>query len=94
MDIKYIDLQNDSEEESFEEDEATANELTKKLKFLYKDLLNFKNPAGEELIEMFLEKPSQKLYPDYYKIIKNPIGKSNCVVQNFTTRGQKCKIQL
>ena len=82
MDIKYIDLQNDSEEESFEEDEATANELTKKLKFLYKDLLNFKNLAGEELIEMFLEKPSPKMYPDYYKLIKNPIGKSNFLVQN------------
>ena len=28
---------------------------------------------GVEIIEMFMEKPSKKLYPDYYEVITNPM---------------------
>ena len=36
-------------------------------------MIKFKNPQGIEYIEMFMELPSKKLYPDYYAVINNPM---------------------
>ena len=80
---KYEDLETESEEESSDSDSApetavptvvgTGSELSKKLKALYSDMIKFKNPQGIEYIEMFMERPSKKLYPDYYAVINNPM---------------------
>jgi protein polybromo-1 len=79
---KYEDLDTESEEESSSESEpdsavptvvGTGNELSKKLRALYSDMIKFKNPQGIEYIEMFMERPSKKLYPDYYAVIKDPM---------------------
>ena len=79
---KYEDLDTESEEESSSESEpdsavptvvGTGNELSKKLRALYSDMIKFKNPQGIEYIEMFMELPSKKLYPDYYAVINNPM---------------------
>ncbi|XP_076317275.1 protein polybromo isoform X4 [Tachypleus tridentatus] len=47
--------------------------LKKKLKILYKTLVDYVDDFGRPLITMFMEKPSKKDYPDYYKIITNPV---------------------
>ena len=82
---KYEDLDTESEEDSSSESEpevaevkgspvvGTGNELSKKLRTLYSDMIKFKNPQGIEYIEMFMERPSKKLYPDYYAVIKDPM---------------------
>lgn len=46
--------------------------MKKKLTALHKFLSDF-TIEGRLLIEPFLEKPSKKLYPDYYQIIQHPI---------------------
>lgn len=33
----------------------------------------FQCEDGRQPMLMFMEKPSKKLYPDYYKVIENPI---------------------
>lgn len=33
----------------------------------------FKTEDGRQPMLMFMEKPSKKLYPDYYKVIQEPI---------------------
>lgn len=37
-------------------------------------MLNYKNEHGRVLSDLFLVKPSRKLYPDYYVIIKHPLA--------------------
>ncbi|KAJ3043989.1 hypothetical protein HDV00_003516 [Rhizophlyctis rosea] len=41
---------------------------------LFTTVRNCKDKSGRELAEVFLQLPSQKLYPDYDEIIKNPIA--------------------
>ncbi|XP_015918691.2 protein polybromo-1 isoform X3 [Parasteatoda tepidariorum] len=47
--------------------------LKKKAKILYKTLHSYVDNDDRSLIELFMEKPSKKDYPDYYEIITNPI---------------------
>lgn len=39
---------------------------------MYRTLLDFSDD-GRQPILMFMEKPSKKLYPDYYQVIEHPI---------------------
>jgi len=47
--------------------------LRRRFKQLYKCLFNYCDEDGKYPIELFMEKPSKKDYPDYYDIIKEPI---------------------
>uniref|UniRef100_T1J6Q3 Polybromo-1 n=1 Tax=Strigamia maritima TaxID=126957 RepID=T1J6Q3_STRMM len=47
--------------------------LKKKMRLLYKTLVDFNDESGRPLITMFMEKPSRKDYPDYYHVINDPI---------------------
>jgi len=48
-------------------------QLKKRMKILYKCLLDHTDEHGRSLIALFMEKPFKKDYPDYYDIIENPI---------------------
>lgn len=37
-------------------------------------IINYTNEHGRRLSDLFMVKPSRKLYPDYYVLIKNPIA--------------------
>lgn len=47
--------------------------LRKRFKLLFKTLLNYCDDSGRYPIDLFMEKPSRKDYPDYYVVIKDPI---------------------
>ena len=49
------------------------SQLKKRMRYLYKVLVEYTDETGRTLIDLFMEKPSKKLYPDYYDIIANPI---------------------
>ena len=76
---KYEDLESGSEIDSSEESsegtdlEQESNPQRKKMRILYNTLLKFENVDSIRIIDMFMEKPSRKDYPDYYEVITNPI---------------------
>ena len=41
---------------------------------IYKLVMNYENEHGRRLSDLFLVKPSRKLYPDYYVLIHHPIA--------------------
>lgn len=47
--------------------------LKRRLYSLCKCLIEYVCEDGRQPMLMFMEKPSKKLYPDYYKVIENPI---------------------
>ncbi|RWS21651.1 Protein polybromo-1-like protein, partial [Leptotrombidium deliense] len=47
--------------------------LKKRMKLIFKSLVDYVDDMGRPLITLFLEKPSIKDYPDYYHIIEKPI---------------------
>lgn len=47
--------------------------LKKKLQLLFKCLVDYVQEDGRQPILMFMEKPSKKLYPDYFQVIAEPI---------------------
>lgn len=47
--------------------------LRKKLHAVSKHLLEFTCSDGRKPMLLFMEKPSKKLYPDYYNVIEKPI---------------------
>ncbi|XP_063369174.1 protein polybromo-1 [Cydia amplana] len=47
--------------------------LKKKLHFIAKHLIDFTCPDGRQPMLLFMEKPSKKLYPEYYNVIDRPI---------------------
>ncbi len=47
--------------------------LKKKLMCVYKKLVKKADPQGRILSELFMRRPSSKLYPEYYLVIKEPI---------------------
>lgn len=47
--------------------------LKKRLRALYRTLIDYSDEDERYLIDPFMDKPSKKLYPDYYEIIANPI---------------------
>ncbi len=49
------------------------SQLKKRMKILYRTLIEYTDETGRSLILLFMEKPSKKSYPDYYDIIANPI---------------------
>ncbi|KPM06091.1 polybromo-1-like protein [Sarcoptes scabiei] len=51
---------------------ANNSELKNRMLAIYHHLLNF-NERGRYLIDPFMEKPSRKVYPDYYDVIECPI---------------------
>jgi protein polybromo-1 len=55
--------------------------LKKKLMAIHKHLMEY-SFDGRQPAEPFLEKPSKKLYPDYYTIIQHPID-MNCIQKNI-----------
>jgi protein polybromo-1 len=57
--------------------------MKKKLMALHKILIDF-TIENRSLIEPFIEKPSKKLYPDYYQIIQHPIDMST-IEKNIET---------
>ena len=70
---------------------AVDSQMKKRMKVLYRTLLDYKNAEGEFLIDPFMEKPSRKLYPDYYDVIGKPMDmktidnkiKNDCVCWRF-----------
>jgi len=59
---------------SLNKPKAKPEEKSLKKRFLtiYRSLLDFSDD-GRQPILMFMEKPSKKLYPDYYQVIEHPI---------------------
>ena len=51
----------------------SAGPLKKRLRALYRALLDARDEEERYLIDPFMDKPSKKLYPDYYEIIAAPI---------------------
>ncbi|CAG9794762.1 unnamed protein product [Diatraea saccharalis] len=47
--------------------------LKKKLHYIAKQLVEYTCPDGRNPMLLFMEKPSKKLYPDYYNVIERPI---------------------
>ncbi len=47
--------------------------LRKRLRQLYRCLMDLVMDDGRQPILVFMEKPSKKLYPDYYRVIAEPI---------------------
>ncbi|KAL4708480.1 hypothetical protein ACJJTC_014088 [Scirpophaga incertulas] len=47
--------------------------LKKKLHFIAKQLLEYTCPDGRQPMLLFMEKPSKKVYSDYYNVIEKPI---------------------
>ena len=47
--------------------------LRKRLRALYRSLTDYVCDDGRQPTLVFMEKPSKKLYPDYYRIISEPI---------------------
>ena len=47
--------------------------LPEKIKALYNKLKYYKDAKGSQLALPFMQLPSRKDYPDYYKVIKNPM---------------------
>ena len=52
--------------------EAVREEIAAQSKELYDYILSYRNEEGRNLAEIFLVKPSKKLYPDYYLLIRYP----------------------
>lgn len=48
-------------------------QLRKRLRLLYRCLMDHVQDDGRQPILVFMEKPSKKLYPDYYRVIAEPI---------------------
>ena len=49
------------------------SQLKKRMRLLYRTLIDYSDESGRSLILEFMEKPPKKFYPDYYDIIANPI---------------------
>jgi protein polybromo-1 len=49
------------------------NPLRKRLRLLYRCLMDHVQDDGRQPILVFMEKPSKKMYPDYYRVIAEPI---------------------
>ncbi|KAK4337204.1 hypothetical protein RND71_043303 [Anisodus tanguticus] len=48
-------------------------QMKKRFKALYKSIFDYSDEENRYPIELFMEKPSKKDYPDYYQVIDNPI---------------------
>jgi protein polybromo-1 len=70
-------------------DESTQKR--KRFLQLYRTLLDFSDD-GRQPILMFMEKPSKKLYPDYYQVIEHPIDmlsiEANIKADKYTNEDQ------
>ena len=50
-----------------------STHLKKRMRILYKTLIDYSDDDDRYLIDPFMEKPPKKVYPDYYEIIHNPM---------------------
>ncbi|KRY78261.1 Protein polybromo-1 [Trichinella pseudospiralis] len=57
---------------SVEPDESQAM-FKEKLLTIFNAVVNYRDETGRFVASAFMEKPSKKLYPDYYKVIPEPI---------------------
>ncbi|ODQ66773.1 hypothetical protein NADFUDRAFT_33521 [Nadsonia fulvescens var. elongata DSM 6958] len=48
--------------------------LIEQMTQIYEQVLKVKDKSGRSRIDLFMELPSKRLYPDYYLLIKNPIA--------------------
>ncbi|KAK6643901.1 hypothetical protein RUM43_000166 [Polyplax serrata] len=66
--------------------------LRKRFLSICKALTEYTYDDGRQPILMFMEKPSKKLYPEYYKVIAEPIDllqiQSNIKAEKYTTEDQ------
>ncbi|XP_046839642.1 protein polybromo-1-like isoform X2 [Xenia sp. Carnegie-2017] len=60
--------------EEGDEKEAGNDEQDGPFLLLYNSIRAYADTTGRVLSEAFMRLPSKRAYPDYYKIIKNPIG--------------------
>ncbi|KAJ9598145.1 hypothetical protein L9F63_026750, partial [Diploptera punctata] len=78
---ELLDFDQDSESEEESEERGLAARrgrsreppLKKRLQALAKSLIDYVREDGRQPILMFMEKPSKKLYPDYFQVIQDPI---------------------
>ena len=54
-------------------DFSVKGHRTKKTRALYETLRDYKDEKGRQLSLIFLRLPNAKQFPDYYKVIKQPI---------------------
>ena len=47
--------------------------LRERMRQVYRCLIDFVMDDGHQPIQVFMEKPCKKLYPDYYRVISEPI---------------------
>ncbi|XP_070557674.1 protein polybromo-1-like isoform X3 [Ptychodera flava] len=66
----------------------TDSQLKKRMMLLYKIIEDYQDENGRYLTDLFMEKPSKKLYPDYYKVISEPIDmitiENNIISDKYT----------
>lgn len=51
----------------------SRQQLRKRLSLICKCLMDYTTEVGRQPLLMFMEKPSKRIYPDYYKIITEPM---------------------
>ena len=47
--------------------------LTKQMKWMWEQVVNYEDPDERKLSEMFMKLPSKRELPDYYQLIKKPV---------------------
>ena len=57
----------------FRQTEDPSEQLRKRQKILYSSILQWTDAGEARPIDMFMVKPSKKIFPDYYDIIAEPI---------------------
>lgn len=57
--------------------EENRKKVSEQAKELYDYALNYRNEVDRRLADIFLVKPSKRLYPDYYMLIKYPVAFEN-----------------
>lgn len=50
------------------------NNLQQQLEDIYETILNYTDENGRRLSDLFMVRPSKKLYPDYFVLIKHPMA--------------------
>ena len=52
---------------------AGDSQLKRRMRILYKTLMDYSDEDDRFLIDPFMDKPPKKVYPDYYEIIHSPM---------------------
>ncbi|XP_021953815.1 protein polybromo-1 isoform X3 [Folsomia candida] len=74
---------------------AYREQLKKRFLVLYQVISDYTEPDGRSLISPFMEKPSRKMYPDYYSVINEPIDmisiKANIELEKYNSTDEIMK---